>query len=227
MRPLDQRQRHQRTSHQNAPQPAARPRSSTPRPAAWTRPSRCSARPAPRSSSTSTCPPKKAAARRSNGHDYDGEPTYGGYSQAIVVKDRFVVAIPERSASRSPRRCSARGSRPSRRCGIGTPARARGSASSGSAGSATSRSRSLHAMGAEVTVLSRRQQARGRSAARRRSHFATSDRATSRSCAALRPDPQHGLGEPRRRPLPEPAAGDGRWSTSARRAEPTPIPRSR
>jgi uncharacterized zinc-type alcohol dehydrogenase-like protein len=30
-----------------------------------------------------------------NGKDYDGEPTYGGYSQAIVVKDRFVVTIPD------------------------------------------------------------------------------------------------------------------------------------
>jgi len=30
-----------------------------------------------------------------NGRHYDGEPTYGGYSQAIVVKDRFVVTIPD------------------------------------------------------------------------------------------------------------------------------------
>jgi alcohol dehydrogenase (NADP+) len=30
-----------------------------------------------------------------NGRDYDGEPTYGGYSQQIVVKDRFVVHIPD------------------------------------------------------------------------------------------------------------------------------------
>jgi len=29
-----------------------------------------------------------------NGRDYDGEPTYGGYSRQIVVKDRFVVRIP-------------------------------------------------------------------------------------------------------------------------------------
>ena len=31
-----------------------------------------------------------------NGREYDGTPTYGGYSQQIVVKDRFVVDIPER-----------------------------------------------------------------------------------------------------------------------------------
>jgi uncharacterized zinc-type alcohol dehydrogenase-like protein len=30
-----------------------------------------------------------------NGREYDGTPTYGGYSQQIVVKDRFVVHIPE------------------------------------------------------------------------------------------------------------------------------------
>jgi alcohol dehydrogenase (NADP+) len=29
-----------------------------------------------------------------NGREYDGTPTYGGYSQQIVVKDRFVVHIP-------------------------------------------------------------------------------------------------------------------------------------
>ncbi len=30
-----------------------------------------------------------------NGREYDGTPTYGGYSRQIVVKDRFVVHIPE------------------------------------------------------------------------------------------------------------------------------------
>lgn len=30
-----------------------------------------------------------------NGIDYDGEPTYGGYSRQIVVRDRFVVHIPD------------------------------------------------------------------------------------------------------------------------------------
>jgi uncharacterized zinc-type alcohol dehydrogenase-like protein len=30
-----------------------------------------------------------------NGREYDGTPTYGGYSRQIVVKDRFVVKIPE------------------------------------------------------------------------------------------------------------------------------------
>lgn len=30
-----------------------------------------------------------------NGREYDGTPTYGGYSRQIVVKDRFVVNIPD------------------------------------------------------------------------------------------------------------------------------------
>lgn len=30
-----------------------------------------------------------------NGREYDGEPTFGGYSQQIVVKDGFVVKIPD------------------------------------------------------------------------------------------------------------------------------------
>jgi uncharacterized zinc-type alcohol dehydrogenase-like protein len=30
-----------------------------------------------------------------NGREYDGTPTYGGYSRTVVVKDRFVVSIPD------------------------------------------------------------------------------------------------------------------------------------
>jgi uncharacterized zinc-type alcohol dehydrogenase-like protein len=37
----------------------------------------------------------KGAVLTYNGRDYDGEPTYGGYSRRIVVKDRFVVKIPD------------------------------------------------------------------------------------------------------------------------------------
>jgi uncharacterized zinc-type alcohol dehydrogenase-like protein len=36
----------------------------------------------------------KQAVPTYNGREYDGEPTFGGYSQQIVVKDRFVVKIP-------------------------------------------------------------------------------------------------------------------------------------
>ncbi len=37
----------------------------------------------------------KRAVPTYNGHGYDGEPTYGGYSQQVVVRDRFVVKIPD------------------------------------------------------------------------------------------------------------------------------------
>jgi uncharacterized zinc-type alcohol dehydrogenase-like protein len=36
----------------------------------------------------------KGAVATYNGRGYDGEPTYGGYSQQVVVSDRFVVSIP-------------------------------------------------------------------------------------------------------------------------------------
>ena len=37
----------------------------------------------------------KGAVLTYNGREYDGEPTYGGYSQQVVVKDDFVVKIPD------------------------------------------------------------------------------------------------------------------------------------
>jgi alcohol dehydrogenase (NADP+) len=37
----------------------------------------------------------KSAVPTYNGRGYDGEPTFGGYSQQIVVSDRFVVNIPD------------------------------------------------------------------------------------------------------------------------------------
>jgi alcohol dehydrogenase (NADP+) len=37
----------------------------------------------------------KRAVPTYNGRGYDGEPTYGGYSQQIVVDERFVVTIPD------------------------------------------------------------------------------------------------------------------------------------
>jgi uncharacterized zinc-type alcohol dehydrogenase-like protein len=37
----------------------------------------------------------KSAVPTYNGRDYNGEPTFGGYSQQIVVSDRFVVRIPD------------------------------------------------------------------------------------------------------------------------------------
>lgn len=37
----------------------------------------------------------KGVVQTYNSLDYDGNPTYGGYSQKIVVKDKFVVRIPD------------------------------------------------------------------------------------------------------------------------------------
>jgi uncharacterized zinc-type alcohol dehydrogenase-like protein len=37
----------------------------------------------------------KGAVVTYNGRDYDGEPTYGGYSRQIVVDERFVVNVPD------------------------------------------------------------------------------------------------------------------------------------
>jgi alcohol dehydrogenase (NADP+) len=37
----------------------------------------------------------KRAVPTYNGRDYDGDPTFGGYSQQIVVSERFVVSIPD------------------------------------------------------------------------------------------------------------------------------------
>ena len=37
----------------------------------------------------------KGAVPTYNGREYDGEPTFGGYSQQVVVDERFVVAIPD------------------------------------------------------------------------------------------------------------------------------------
>jgi uncharacterized zinc-type alcohol dehydrogenase-like protein len=64
--------------------------------------------------------------------------TLGGYSQRIVVDQRFVLHVrhPWNSSPRS-RRCCAPASPPIRRCATGTPGRARRSAWSASAGWAT------------------------------------------------------------------------------------------
>jgi uncharacterized zinc-type alcohol dehydrogenase-like protein len=47
-----------------------------------------------------------------NGREYDGTPTYGGYSRQIVVKDRFVVHIPESLTLQDAAPCCVRASRP-------------------------------------------------------------------------------------------------------------------
>ena len=74
--------------------------------------------------------------------DRDGTTTQGGYSTHVVVDADFVLPSPRASTRPPPRRCCAPASRRTPRCGTGTPARARRSPSSASAGSATWPSRS-------------------------------------------------------------------------------------
>ena len=63
--------------------------------------------------------------------------TYGGYSESIVVEERMVLKVPANLELSAVARCSARASRPTRRCGAPKSARARRSASSAWAASDT------------------------------------------------------------------------------------------
>ena len=85
-----------------------------------------------------------------------GEPTYGGYSKHLVVREEFALRVPDEPRS-GPRRAAAlrRHHHLFAAAAPGTSARAAGSASSGSAVSATWRSSSPPRSGADVTVLSR------------------------------------------------------------------------
>jgi uncharacterized zinc-type alcohol dehydrogenase-like protein len=89
-----------------------------------------------------------------NGKGYDDEPTYGGYSRQIVVKDRFVVTIPdERELDvAAPLLCAGITTySPLKRWGAGKGKRV---AVVGMGGLGHVAVQIAHAMGAEVTVLS-------------------------------------------------------------------------
>ena len=66
-----------------------------------------------------------------------GGVTYGGYSDSIVVDERFVLRVPSNLNSPEPRLCSAPESPPTRPCATGASPRARKSAWSVSADWAT------------------------------------------------------------------------------------------
>jgi alcohol dehydrogenase (NADP+) len=73
-----------------------------------------------------------------NGTEKDERtPTYGGYSTKIVVDEGTPCASPRASRSRTWRRCSAPGLRPTRRCDASRCVRGSGWASSASAAWAT------------------------------------------------------------------------------------------
>lgn len=90
-----------------------------------------------------------------NSLDYDGNPTYGGYSQNIVVTERFVVRIPDRLALdvASPLLCAGITTySPLKRWKAGPGKKV---AILGMGGLGHVAIQFAHAMGAEVTVLSR------------------------------------------------------------------------
>ena len=89
-----------------------------------------------------------------NGKDYEGEPTYGGYSRQIVVKDRFVVNIPDELELdvAAPLLCAGITTySPLKRWGAGEGKQV---AVVGMGGLGHVAVQIAHAMGAEVTVLS-------------------------------------------------------------------------
>jgi uncharacterized zinc-type alcohol dehydrogenase-like protein len=89
-----------------------------------------------------------------NGLEYDGTPTYGGYSRQIVVKDRFVVHIPEslKLQDAAPLLCAGITTYvPLRHWGVGEGTKV---AVVGMGGLGHVAVQIAAAMGAEVTVLS-------------------------------------------------------------------------
>ncbi len=90
-----------------------------------------------------------------NGLGYDGEPTLGGYSQSLVVSERFACPIPEgiSLAEAAPLLCAGITTySPLRRWGVGPGSKV---AVIGMGGLGHMGVKIAHAMGAEVTVLSR------------------------------------------------------------------------
>lgn len=97
----------------------------------------------------------KGVVQTYNSVDYDGNPTYGGYSQKIVVTDRFVVRIPDRLEMdvASPLLCAGITTySPLKHWNVGPGKKV---AIVGVGGLGHLAIQFAHAMGAEVTVLSR------------------------------------------------------------------------
>lgn len=97
----------------------------------------------------------KGVVQTYNSLDYDGNPTYGGYSQNIVVTERFVVRIPDALAldAASPLLCAGITTySPLKRWNVGPGKKV---AILGVGGLGHLAIQYAHALGAEVTVLSR------------------------------------------------------------------------
>ena len=119
----------------------------------------------------------KGAVMTYNGRGYDGEETKGGYAQGVVVKEDFVVKIPEGIGLdvAAPLLCAGVTTySPLKRFGIGPGKRV---AVIGLGGLGHMGVKIAHAMGAEVTVLSRTaDKAEDSLAMGAAHHVATSDR---------------------------------------------------
>jgi uncharacterized zinc-type alcohol dehydrogenase-like protein len=127
----------------------------------------------------------KRAVPTYNGRDYDGEPTYGGYSQRIVVKDRFVVRIPDsiELQSAAPLLCAGITTYvPLKHWHVGEGTKL---AVIGMGGLGHVAVQIAAAMGAEVTVLSQTPSKRDDGLRFGAKHYyATSDRATFKKLAS-------------------------------------------
>jgi uncharacterized zinc-type alcohol dehydrogenase-like protein len=127
----------------------------------------------------------KRAVPTYNGRDYDGEPTHGGYSQRIVVKDRFVVRIPDsiELQSAAPLLCAGITTYvPLKHWGVGEGTKL---AVIGMGGLGHVAVQIAAAMGAEVTVLSQTLSKRDDGLRFGAKHYyATSDRATFKELAS-------------------------------------------
>ncbi|WP_336805344.1 formaldehyde dehydrogenase AdhA [Bacillus subtilis] len=121
----------------------------------------------------------KGVVQTYNSVDYDGNPTYGGYSQKIVVTDRFVVRIPDRLEMdvASPLLCAGITTySPLKHWNVGPGKKV---AIVGVGGLGHLAIQFAHAMGAEVTVLSRSMNKKEEAQELGANHyFATSDPAT-------------------------------------------------
>ncbi|WP_367386877.1 formaldehyde dehydrogenase AdhA [Bacillus vallismortis] len=121
----------------------------------------------------------KGVVQTYNSLDYDGNPTYGGYSQKIVVTDRFVVRIPDSLEMdvASPLLCAGITTySPLKHWNVGPGKKV---AIVGVGGLGHLAIQFAHAMGAEVTVLSRSLNKKEEALELGADHyFATSDPAT-------------------------------------------------
>ena len=130
--------------------------------------------------------------------------TYGGYSDRIVVDEHFVLRVPARSSiSPRSRRCCARASRPTRRCGTGAPGPGKKVGIVGLGGLGHMGVKFAHAFGAH-TVLFTTSPAKvedAQAARRGRGRALEGRRRDGEARAQLRLHPQHGRGlaQPRRR----------------------------